>query len=290
MIGHLSKRRLQIYPNYKRALDKQLLNESVEPKTEEQLLEEEFRIQYNTQRNMLVDLLPAFGIPVLYFQDWEGDDIIYILSKLAKDSIVVSDDKDLLQLIREDETGRCRVRRAMRDEFWDINTLKENNMDVNEFIACKAIVGDNSDNIPSSCFQVGEKTAPDLYKLYKESTLMVGGFPKDEKELAEKCKLINLPKRKAYLNFNEEQFLTNIQLTDLRLIDKEIDNALLEKIQDVINNSKNKIDDSKILTKYKEYEFNTLDDILKIRVLNLQDALYNEVELSETNKAVGTLF
>ena len=31
--------------------------------------------------------------------DWEGDDIIFVLSELAKDSIVVSDDKDLIQLI-----------------------------------------------------------------------------------------------------------------------------------------------------------------------------------------------
>ena len=193
--GGLSERRLQIYPNYKRTLDKQQLNESVELKTDEQLIDEMFRQEYNTQRDVLKELLPYFNIPVICLDKWEGDDLIYILTKICKDSIIVSDDKDLLQLINDDNNYRCRVRRAMRDEFWDMNTLKERDLNIQEYIACKAIVGDPSDNIPSACFQVGEKTAPGLYKLYTESSRMIGGFPKDEKELTEKCKLINIPKR-----------------------------------------------------------------------------------------------
>ena len=37
----------------------------------------------------------------------------------------------------------------MRDEFWDLEKLHESKVDIKEYIACKAIVGDNSDNIPS---------------------------------------------------------------------------------------------------------------------------------------------
>lgn len=258
--GSLSKRRLEIYPNYKRTLDKQQLNESTEPKTEEELFAEEMRIQYNTQRNMLEELLPAFGIPVLHFQDWEGDDIIYILSKMCKNSIVVSDDKDLLQLIREDNTGKCRVRRAMRDEFWDIQSLKEKDMDINKYIACKAIVGDGSDNIPSACFQVGEKTAPDLYKLYEDVCIRRGlPFPTTEEDLAIRCKEVNISKRKAYLNFNENQFLINESLTNLQLVDEEIDENLLKTIYQDVNNSVNKVNNDLILEKFTEYQFNSLN-------------------------------
>ena len=94
--GHLSQRRLDIYPNYKRNLERQALLEcKEEDKTEEQLLDEEFRREYSTQRNDLIQLLPLFGIPCIRLDQWEGDDLIYIISKMTKNSIVVSDDKDL---------------------------------------------------------------------------------------------------------------------------------------------------------------------------------------------------
>lgn len=240
--GKLSERRLKIHPNYKHFQERQMLLESEQMLTEEQLLEQEHRREYNTQREILKRLLPAFGIPVLHFDKWEGDDIIYILSKLSKDSIVVSDDKDLIQLVCDTPERRCRVRRGMRDEFIDINYFKENNMTRQEFVAYKAIVGDTSDNIPSSCFQVGEKTAPGLYKLYTESMVRIGGFPKTEEELASRCKELNLSKRKAYLNFDEEQFLTNILMMDLNLVDDDIDNQLLEDIQNQISKQYNIVD------------------------------------------------
>lgn len=240
--GKLSERRLKIHPNYKHFQERQMLLECNQTLTEEQLLEQEHRREYNTQREILKKLLPAFGIPVLHFDKWEGDDIIYILSKLSKDSIVVSDDKDLIQLVCDTPERRCRVRRGMRDEFIDINYFKDNNMTRQEFVAYKSIVGDTSDNIPSACYQVGEKTAPGLFKLYQESSTMIGGFPKTEEELADKCKKLNLSKRKAYLNFDENQFLTNVLMIDLNLVDDDIDNQLLEDIQNQIFRTYNIID------------------------------------------------
>lgn len=232
--GGLSKRRLSIYPNYKRAEEKALLLEcKEEDKTEEQLLDEEFRREYHTQRNILLNLLPNFGIPVIYSQDWEGDDLLYILSLISKDSIVVSDDKDLIQLIYDTDDRKCRIRRPLRDEFLDIKYLQDKDINIPEFIGCKCIVGDPSDNIPSACFQVGDKTALGLYKIY-ESTLPYNNFPKNEEELNIICKQLNIPKRKAYLNFNESQFLINMSLTDLSLVDKEISDELLQNITNSI--------------------------------------------------------
>ena len=231
--GGLSKRRLSIYPNYKRAEEKALLLEcKEEDKTEEQLIEEEFRREYHTQRNILINLLPNFGIPVIYSQEWEGDDLLYILSKLSKDSIVVSDDKDLIQLLYNTDERRCRIRRPLRDEFLDNKYLQDKEINIQEFIGCKCIVGDPSDNIPSACFQVGDKTALGLYKIY-ESTLP-NNFPKSEEELSKICKELDISKRKAYLNFNEQQFLINLSLTDLSLVDKEINDELLKNITDSI--------------------------------------------------------
>lgn len=299
--GGLSKRRLDIYPNYKKNIERQALLECKdEDLTEEQLFDLEFRREYSTQRNDLMQLLPLFGIPVIRINDWEGDDLIYILSKMTRNSIVVSDDKDLLQLVYEDfnEMRKCKIWRPMKEEMWDIKTLQEKEMDIKKYIGCKCIVGDPSDNIPSACFQVGEKTAPGLYELYIKTTNI--GFPKDEEELNKKCKDLNIPKRKAYLNFNEDQFLTNILLTDLRLIDDDI-------TEDVINNIKTTIytecmpfeqnNKQSIYSILDDLEIKTLDvESLYNRMFNLIDHLKIEdleksLPIAEENKVIrGRLF
>lgn len=261
--GHLSQRRLDIFPNYKGTLDKQLLLENKEQLTEQQELVLEQKREYNTQREILKELLPAFGIPVLHFTDWEGDDIIYILTKMCKDSIVVSDDKDLIQLVCDTPERRCRVRRGMRDEFVDTNYLNEHNINIDTFVACKAIVGDQSDNIPSACFKVGEKTAPDLYKLYQVCNTLNNDYPHDEKQLEETCKKAGISKRKAYLNFDEEQFLKNILLMDLRLVDNDITDELLQKIQ------------NQILLQYNIIEGDLIIKILKD--LNIKSFIINNL-------------
>lgn len=236
--GGLSKRRLDIYPNYKRNLERQALLEcKEEDKTEEQLLDEEFRREYSTQRNDLIQLLPLFGIPCIRLDQWEGDDLIYIISKMTKNSIVVSDDKDLIQLIRalpNEELRTCRIRRPLRDEFLDMQSLKDKGLNIEEYIGCKSIVGDPSDNIPSACFQVGEKTAPGLFELYKKITETNSIFPENEDQLTKTCKQFNIQKRKAYLNFNETQFLNNLLLTDLSLVDNEINDDLLNNLYNSI--------------------------------------------------------
>ena len=266
--GHLSQRRLDIYPNYKKFEDKQLLQESIENLTDMELLQKEQKEEYNRQREILKVILPAFGIPTIHLADYEGDDLIYILSLLTRDSIIVSDDKDMIQLVRDEEDNRCRVRRGMRDEFIDVRWFEDNGITKEEFIARKALIGDPSDNIPSACFQVGEKTALGLYKLYIESIKMVGGFPANEDELAAKCEAIGIQKRKAYLNFNEEQFLKNLLLMDLSLVKNEITPELIESINSVIVAHSNLKDTNLI-----KDAFNTLD----IRVF-LTNNLLNNVE------------
>ena len=283
--GHLSQRRLDIFPNYKGTLDKQLLLENKEQLTEQQELVLEQKREYNTQREILKELLPAFGIPVLHFNDWEGDDIIYILTKMCKDSIVVSDDKDLIQLVCDTPERRCRVRRGMRDEFVDTNYLNEHNINIDTFVACKAIVGDQSDNIPSACFKVGEKTAPDLYKLYQVCNTLNNDYPHDEKQLEETCKKAGISKRKAYLNFDEEQFLKNILLMDLRLVDNDITDELLQKIQNQILLQYNIIEGDLIIKILKDL------DIKSFIINNLIDNIRNlskYVKIEDYNKYKDT--
>lgn len=283
--GGLSKRRLNIYPNYKKNIERQALLECKEEDlTEEQLFDLEFKREYSTQRNDLMQLLPLFGIPVIRINDWEGDDLIYILSKMSKNSIVVSDDKDILQLVYEDDNRRCKIWRPMKEELWDINTLQEKDMDIQKYIGCKCIVGDPSDNIPSACFQVGEKTAPGLYELYTKSINI--GFPKNEEDLAKKCKDLNVPKRKAYLNFNEDQFLTNILLTDLRLIDEDITEDLIDNIKTTIYS------ECKPFEQNNKPEIYSILDNLEIKTLDVEtlysriDSLIDHLKIEDLEKSL----
>ena len=266
--GGLSKRRLSIYPNYKRVMDKQYLYESnYGDLSQEEQLEVEFRREYNTQRNDIIPILRDIGIPVINIKDWEGDDIIYILTRISKDSIVVSEDKDLYQLVCEGDR-RCRIRRPIREELIDNKYFKDNCIDTNNFVGCKAICGDGSDNIPSACYQVGEKTAPGLYQLYTH--LNGQPFPSNENELSKVCEQYHIPKRKAYLNFNEYQFISNLLLMDLRYVDQYVDEDLFNSILTSINdNTRNLNEAIHLLTNFEINSFN-LQDLLN-RLNNLVD-------------------
>lgn len=281
----LSKRRLDLYSNYKKHDDKAVLLEDSHEFTDEELIDLEFRREYNTQRNDLKVILPLFGIPVLSIEGWEGDDLIYILSKLTKNSIVVSDDKDLIQLIHnqsEDDDRLCRVRRPLRDEFLDINSLNEKGINIKEYIGCKSIVGDPSDNIPSACYQVGEKTALGLYKLYINCMANNIAFPENEEALTESCKKFNISKRKAYLNFNENQFLINLLLTDLQQVDKEISDDLIQSIYiDIINQFESNQDGQSIKEIFDELEIKTFNIN---ELLDTVNSLKNTLKIEDSNK------
>ena len=261
--GGLSTRRLNIFPNYKRNLEKQQLLECLqEDKTEQQLLDEEFMYEYRNQRGFLLNLLPNLGIPTIRIKDWEGDDLLYVISKMSSDCIVVSDDKDLIQLIHEptmDDSRICNIRRALNDQFWTMDTLKEMNLDIKDYIGCKAIVGDSSDNLQSACFQVGDKTALGLLNIYKKVVEDNIEFPKTEEDLKKLCEQCNVPKRKAYLNFNEQQFLQNLLMTDLQLVDDDITSDVINMIEEIITSVYNtNINIEQVNTILNELEINSL--------------------------------
>ena len=60
--------------------------------------------EYRTQRKDIIEILHDLGIPCIRIDGWEGDDLLYILSNMTKDSIIISDDKDLIQAVYEDKT------------------------------------------------------------------------------------------------------------------------------------------------------------------------------------------
>ena len=253
----LSKRRLDIDENYKKHKEKQS-DETFIPfnmMTQEEL-DIDYVYNYKLQRKKLIELLNAFGIPTLLYRNTEGDDLMYWLVKHSKKSKIITDDKDLLQMLSE----TCRVRQPMKDKLVDMNTfLKENNFDnIDEFIKVKSFCGDGSDNIPGCCFRVGEKSAQACIKLYEsirnENNMQLF---KDEKLLKEYCIDRNIPFKKAYCNFDEDRYTRNLKLIDLKQIkDNEFnDEMIYNSIRRVYKNN----DVHKPMQLLKKYEINTVN-------------------------------
>ena len=115
------------------------------------------------------EILDGMGIKYLELAPYEADDIIGSVAKEAEKnddyySLIVSSDKDLLQLISFEteikllkQTGFVRYNEEEFKKEWGIDPIR--------IIDLKALMGDSSDNIPG-VKGVGEKTALKLLQDY----------------------------------------------------------------------------------------------------------------------------
>lgn len=117
---------------------------------------------------LLQELLKKMGIKLLFKEGIEADDIIGTLSKrFSEETIIVSGDRDVLQLI-DPSTTVFHTKRGVTDiKIYTPESLKEEGFTPEQIIEYKALAGDNSDNIPG-CKGVGEKTAKDLLEKYTD--------------------------------------------------------------------------------------------------------------------------
>ena len=223
----LSPRRVKADPYYKHADER---NTQPEVLTEEDA-DSDYLTQYRQQRNMLIEIMSYAGIPTLRFSQWEGDDLMYILTKISKKSRILTDDRDLLQLV-SDSTD---VRRPMADELVTKESLLRENdyKEVFDFVVNKAIIGDGSDNIPGCCKGIGGGTSINLVKLFnvldeKYDQGLEFIRPENESEIREICKENNIKFRKAMLNFDLKRYITNLELIDLNRV--EVPDDIMESI------------------------------------------------------------
>lgn len=129
---------------------------------------DEFREQLPFIREMLQHL----GIHYYDLAQYEADDIIGTLDKMAEktpvpyDVIIVSGDKDLIQLTDDNtmvEISKKGV--AEFEEFTPAYLMEKMGITPEQFIDLKALMGDKSDNIPGVT-KIGEKTGLKLLLEY----------------------------------------------------------------------------------------------------------------------------
>ena len=232
-----SPRRLNIYPNYKHELDNrtQLENAKTNPELMAQLEQSmEYVDTYHSQREAIVEILRALGLPALIFEGWEGDDLQYITSRLVDESIIMTDDKDLIQLL----APNIRIWRPIREELIDYTTYQSEHHDpqMRKFVMVKAICGDGSDNIPGCAKGVGGKSAEFIadqmvtnpqgwqdvvanHKLKRIRSFFNEQYDKDGRRLPDPI----------------DQFKLNMELVDLSkvVIDNTIQNQVVNELTNI---------------------------------------------------------
>ena len=166
---------------------------------------DEFREQFPFIRQML----EAMGIRHYELDQYEADDIIGTLDKMAEqtdipfDVTIVSGDKDLIQLTDDNtviEISKKGV--AEFEEFTPASLMEKMGITPTQFIDLKALMGDKSDNIPGVT-KIGEKTG---LKLLTEFGSLEGIYENIDSMKASKMK-------ENLLNDKEQAFLSRTLAT-----------------------------------------------------------------------------
>lgn len=125
----------------------------------------------------------AFGIPAIEREGYEADDLIAAYAKLAraqgKKVVIVSSDKDLMQLVGED----VRMLDPMKNEFiGPAEVMAKFGVSPDKVVDVQALAGDSTDNVPGVP-GIGVKTAAELINTFGslEELLMRAGDIKQPK-------------------------------------------------------------------------------------------------------------
>jgi DNA polymerase I len=124
------------------------------------------------QFDLVKNVVRSFGIEIIEKDGYEADDVIGTIAKNASkeniDTIIVTGDKDTLQLVN-DQVRVFTMSRGIHDMvLYDKDLVREKmGVDVAQITDYKGLRGDSSDNIPG-VKGVGEKTTIDLLQKYRD--------------------------------------------------------------------------------------------------------------------------
>ncbi len=205
------------------------------------------------------DLIKAYGMATYSHEGYEADDIIGTLATVYKsdfDSIdIFTSDKDLLQLIDDNvfvnltKKGITEVDRCDKERFKEIF-----NINVDQFIDYKALVGDSSDNI-KGVPGIGPKAAEKLLNTYES---LEGIYNNLDKLKGKQLESLTMSKDDAFLCQEIVTIVTNMELE--RSIDEIIYNGY---------------EHMNVLSKFREYEFKQLVQKYE-RVIGSNNDILNE--------------
>lgn len=199
------------------------------------------------QLPVLKQVLTAMGIQQFELAGYEGDDILGTIAKQAQqqaiEPVIISGDKDLLQLATD--SVKVRIPKTSKgktttEDYFEADVIASQGVTPKELIDVKALMGENSDNIPGVP-SIGQVTAKKIIQKYHTVEIAIENAdnikPKRasenlkqyrdlallSKELAtinvdvpikidfEKTKLVNIFTNEAYNIFKKLDFKTFIE-------------------------------------------------------------------------------
>ena len=263
-----SQGRKKIYEGYKanRAKSKLRINRAYN----EMMNDEEERESMKRQYNWLMELLHELPVTTMIYDGVEADDIMaYIPTKILKEgeqAVVMSTDKDFLQLVDEDTI----VWSPTKKKIYNQNRIKEEfGLHPNNLLLYRVLDGDKSDNIPG-VYGCGIKT---LLKRFPELTDDVELSVDDLFQLAEQKKVESKGKIKLYNDILEAKNQIRMNERLMQLKDVDISGTIKMSVLDRFNEEikpLNKIDFLKVCVKYKVTDkFGDLNSWLKDTFGNL---------------------
>ncbi|HFI0055149.1 TPA: DNA polymerase I [Streptococcus suis] len=190
---------------------------------------DEFREQFPFIRQML----DAMGVKHYELAQYEADDIIGTLDKMAErtdipfDVTIVSGDKDLIQLTDENTVVEISKKGVAEfEEFTPAYLMEKMGITPAQFIDLKALMGDKSDNIPGVT-KIGEKTG---LKLLIEHGSLDGIYENIDSMKASKMKEnLIADKEQAYLSRTLATIDTNAPI-EIGLDDLIYEGAKVEEL------------------------------------------------------------
>ena len=227
---------------------------------------------------ILHELLEAFNWPLYELDDYEADDIMGTLARLAKEqgieTCLISSDLDMLQLVN-DMTTVYAIKSGSKIEAFDIPYFEgKYGLKTSQFLDLKSLMGDSSDNIPGVP-GVGKKTAVALLSAYGTLDEVFNNLYQIKPSVRKK---LEAGKDLAYMSKELADIRTNAPISlDLKHL-----------------NARN-LDKVKLLNKLRELEFNSLirrlssDSFSKMQLEEDKVISLKEVPLDNNFKAGAIL-
>ena len=227
------------------------------------------------QFSIIRDATNAIGLPVVEMEGFEADDLIATYSNIAKKTnkkvIIISSDKDLMQLV-DDNT----ILFDPMKQYWinDEQVFEKFGVYPNRVIDVQSLAGDSSDNIPGVP-GIGIKTAAELINQYG-----------DLEQLLTKASEIKQNKRRENLIEYADQARLSRSLVTLKK-DVPVKSKIDEfKIESVLELNKLipflKVHGFKsLLNKYENIEIQEINEVTKISNINY---VKNEKEFKSIQK------
>lgn len=214
--GH-SERRKSLFPEYKQNRQK--------GHTEE---DKEWLNEFIAQANILYEKLPLFGVKCLRKSGWEGDDLIFGLSKALTEkypddiTVIVSTDEDFHQLVSDTVYLYSPIKQIL---YTSENYEELMGIPQELFLTYKILKGDSSDGI-SGISGIGDITAKSLVNEYGDLESLLSS--KDVLMKSKRTAKIFTPEGLQTLSRNNQ--LINLKdYVDLTEVQEDIDEVLEEE-------------------------------------------------------------